>query len=109
MDNEEERVVDILVLYILTGSSSPQALSSHQRLPKMIGEESEAMFIHRVLYRDCLNFCQPLLCLERDAFIHPVNVMIAKQLLDKGCFVRATEIVLISLYIFIRGASYRDV
>ncbi|KAJ8424778.1 hypothetical protein Cgig2_008846 [Carnegiea gigantea] len=106
MDNEEERAVDTLVLYILTGSSSQQAPSSHQRLPKMIGGESEAMFIHRVLYCDRPNFCQPLLCLKRDAFIHPANVMIVKQLLDEGCFVRATEIIVITLYIFIRGASY---
>lgn len=109
MNDEDELPVDTLILYTLARNSSLQAPSSHQRLPRMIGGESGAPFIHQVLYGNRPNFCHQLLHLNRDAFVHPVNVMIEKQLLDEGCFLKVVEIVVISLYIFARGASYRDV
>jgi len=62
----------------------------------MIAGESGATFIHRVLYGNHPNFCHHLLRLKRDAFIHPVNVMIEKQLLDERCFLKVAEIVAIS-------------
>ncbi|KAJ8422707.1 hypothetical protein Cgig2_002691 [Carnegiea gigantea] len=49
MDDDEERVVNTLLLYALGQSSSHQAPSAQQRLPKMIGGESGAKFIHLVI------------------------------------------------------------
>ncbi|KAJ8446922.1 hypothetical protein Cgig2_013223 [Carnegiea gigantea] len=98
LDDDGECVVDTLLLYTLAGSSSKQATSPQQRLPKMI-----------VLYGNLLDFYRQLLHLKQDAFIHLVNIMIEKQLLDEGHFVKAAKIVAITLYIFTRGASYRDV
>lgn len=63
MDDEEEHVVGTLILYIIAGSGSQQAPTSHQGLLRMIGGESGATFIHRVLYGNCPNFCHQLLCL----------------------------------------------
>ena len=56
-----------------------------------------------------VDFCRQLLRLDRDAFIHLVNVIIDSRAIDEGCFIKKTEIVALSLYIFARGASYRDV
>ena len=55
------------------------------------------------------DFCRQLLRLDRDAFIHLVNVIIETCAIDEGRFIKVAEIVALSLYIFARGASYRDV
>ncbi|KAJ8421346.1 hypothetical protein Cgig2_027954 [Carnegiea gigantea] len=109
MGDDEDRVVDTLILYTLTRSSSQQRTASHSGLPRMIGEESGGTFIHRVLNGCQTDFCRQLLRLDQDAFIHLVNVIIEKRLIDEGRFIKTAEIVAISLYIFARGASYRDV
>ncbi|KAJ8431350.1 hypothetical protein Cgig2_002073 [Carnegiea gigantea] len=109
MHDEEEHSIDTLILHTLTGSSSQHAPSSQLRLPRMIGRESGARFIHRVLYGNRLDFYHQLLRLDRDAFIHLVNLMIEKQLLDEGHYLKVAEIVAIGLYILTREASYCDV
>ncbi|KAJ8424846.1 hypothetical protein Cgig2_009134 [Carnegiea gigantea] len=109
MDKEEDCVVDTLILHTLVQSCSQQRTASHPRLPRTIGEESGGAFIHRVLNSTREDFCQQLLRLERDAFIHLVNVIIESRAIDEGCFIKIAEIVALSLYIFARGASYHDV
>ncbi|KAJ8434569.1 LOW QUALITY PROTEIN: hypothetical protein Cgig2_014400 [Carnegiea gigantea] len=109
MDDDEDRAVDTLILYTLTGSSSQQRTALHPRLPRIIGDESGRTFIHRVLNGYRAYVCRQLLRLDRDAFIHLVNVIIEKCLIDEGRFIKVVEIVATSLYIFTRGASYRYV
>ena len=75
----------------------------------MIGEESGGAFIYQVLNSTREDFCRQLLRLDRDAFIHLVNVIIERRATDEGRFIKIAEIVAVSLYIFARGASYRDV
>jgi len=75
----------------------------------MIGEESGGAFIHRVLNSTREDFCRQLLRLDRDTFIHLVNVIVESRAIDEGRFIKIAEIVAVSLYIFARGASYRDV
>ncbi|KAJ8432992.1 hypothetical protein Cgig2_029442 [Carnegiea gigantea] len=89
MDEEEDCVVDTLILHTLVRSCSQQRTASYLRLPRMIGEESGGAFIHRVLNSTREDFC--------------------RRAIDERRFIKIAEIVALSLYIFARGASYRDV
>ena len=109
MDKEEDCVVDTLVLHTLVRSCSPRRRASPPRLPRIIGGESGGPFIHRVLNSTREEFCRRLLRLDQDAFIHLVNVIVERRAINEGRFIKVAEIVAQSLYIFARGASYRDV
>ena len=108
MDEEKDCVVDTLILHTLVRSCSQQRIASHPRVRRMIGEESGGAFIHRVLNSTREYFCRQLLRLDRDTFIHLVNVIVESRAIDEGRFIKIAEIVALSLYIFARGASYRD-
>lgn len=88
MDEEEDCDVDTLVLHTLVRSCSPQRTSSPPRLPRMIGGESGGSFIHRVLNSTRTDFCRQLLRLDRDAFIHLVNIIVERRAIDKGRFIK---------------------
>ncbi|KAJ8432029.1 hypothetical protein Cgig2_026732 [Carnegiea gigantea] len=109
MDEEEDCVVDTLILHMLIRSCSQQRTASHPRLPRMIGVESGGSFIHQVLNSTWADICRQLLQLDRDAFINLVNVIIERRAIDEGRFIKIAEIVALSLHIFTRCASYRDV
>ncbi|KAJ8445632.1 hypothetical protein Cgig2_018573 [Carnegiea gigantea] len=97
MDEEEDHVIDTIVVYTL-----------EQRLPKTIGRESVANYIHRLLYRNRPDLYREVLCLDRDVFIHLVSMFMERGLLKEGHFVKAAEIVAITLFILARGAGYRE-
>ena len=47
--------------------------------------------------------------IQRDVFIALVNIFIERNYLQEGRFIKAAEILAMSLFIFARGASYREV
>ena len=47
--------------------------------------------------------------LERNAFIHLVNILLERESLDEGCFLKVVQIIATTLFILARGTSYRDV
>jgi len=56
-----------------------------------------------------LDLCLKALRLERDVFVQLVNIFIERDYLKEGCFLKAVEIVVISLFILARGANYWEV
>ncbi|KAJ8434074.1 hypothetical protein Cgig2_007589 [Carnegiea gigantea] len=91
IDEEEDCVVDTLILYTLIRSCSQECTASHPRLPRMIGGESGGAFIHRVLNSTQEDFYRQLLRLDRDAFIHLLNVIIERRSIDEGRFIKIVE------------------
>jgi len=49
-----------------------------------------------------------VLRLERDVFVNLVNIFIERDYLTECCFLKAFEIVAMSLFILARGASYQE-
>ena len=76
-------------------------------MPRAIGGESGAKYIHRLLNGNRPDLCRKVLRLDKDVFTHLVNIFIERRLLKYGRFIKAAEIVVITLFILARG-SYRE-
>uniref|UniRef100_A0A803LSC2 DUF8040 domain-containing protein n=1 Tax=Chenopodium quinoa TaxID=63459 RepID=A0A803LSC2_CHEQI len=77
------------------------------RQPKRERGESGAQYIHRLL-TETPTACQIQLRLDRTMFVRLVNLMIDRDLLYDGKYVKVVEQVGICLYILAKGLSYRD-
>ena len=73
-----------------------------------LGGGSGSQYIHRWLFGNRPDMCRKVLRLERDAFISLVKIFIVRNYLQEGRFIRTAEILAMSLFIFARGASYRE-
>ncbi|XP_021737775.1 uncharacterized protein LOC110704293 [Chenopodium quinoa] len=103
MDNELlQKCILFLVLYELS-----RLLTPIHRLPLRIGGESGSAYITRLLTVHPGLFKEQLR-LERDMFVRLVQLMIEKNLLSDGRFVKVAEQVGIGLFILARGASQRQ-
>ncbi|KAJ8421846.1 hypothetical protein Cgig2_021711 [Carnegiea gigantea] len=79
-----------------------------EKLPRAIGGESGTNYIHRLLYGNRPNLCHKVLRLDRHIFIHLISMFMERGVLIEGPFIKAAEIVAITLFILARGASYRE-
>lgn len=77
------------------------------RQPRRERGESGAEFIHRLL-TETPTECQIQLRLDRHMFVQLVELMIERDLLHDGKYVKVAEQVGICLYILAKGLSYRD-
>ncbi|KAJ8438086.1 hypothetical protein Cgig2_025491 [Carnegiea gigantea] len=94
---EEHHAINTIVDYTL-----------QHRLLRAIGGESGANYIHRLLSGNHPNLYRKVLRIEKDVFTHLVSIFMERGLLKDGRFVTAAEIVAITLFILVRGASYRE-
>ncbi|KAJ8436074.1 hypothetical protein Cgig2_000370 [Carnegiea gigantea] len=91
-DKEEDHAIDTIVGYTLERYHVERPRSTlKERLPRAI------------------DLCCKVLCLEKDVFTHLVSILMERSLWKEGCFVKAAEIVAITLFILARGASYQEV
>jgi len=109
MDEMEDQAVDtvigdILDRYVADGCRS----TLKERMPRAIGAESGAQYIHRLLTGNRPDLCRKVLWLEKDDFTHLVSIFMERGLLEEGRFVRAAEIVAMTLFRLARGASYQE-
>ncbi|KAJ8420505.1 LOW QUALITY PROTEIN: hypothetical protein Cgig2_015269 [Carnegiea gigantea] len=106
MDAVEGHAIDIILAYTLQRNHVDQSQPAFkERLLKAIGGESG---IHRLLNRNRPDLCRKLLRLDKDVFTHLVNILLERHLLKEGRFIKAAEIVVISLFVLARRASYRE-
>ncbi|KAJ8431069.1 hypothetical protein Cgig2_017065 [Carnegiea gigantea] len=109
MDEVEDQAIDTIISYTLERYLVDRPRSTFkERMPRAIGGESGAQYIHRLLSRNRPDLCRKVLRLEKEAFTHPVSTFIERGLLEEGHFVKTAEIVAMTLFILARGASYRD-
>lgn len=112
MDEIIRRATIIIAVEELRRSLQPiqqfDPLISSTRSKRRERGESGAEYIHRLL-NDNPNKCREQLRLDRDMFVNLVNLMIARNLLVDGKFIKVDEQLGICLYIMAKGASYRDV
>ncbi|KAJ8438634.1 LOW QUALITY PROTEIN: hypothetical protein Cgig2_016380 [Carnegiea gigantea] len=109
MDEVEDQAVDTIIGYILERYLANRPRSTFkERMPRAIGGESGAQYIHRLLSGNHPNLCRKVLRLEKDAFTHLVSIFMERGLLEEGHFVRAADIVAMTLFRLARGASYRE-
>ncbi|KAJ8441407.1 LOW QUALITY PROTEIN: hypothetical protein Cgig2_002366 [Carnegiea gigantea] len=104
-----KNVINTLLLYTLQHGSSQAPPSPHERLSKMIGDESGTNFNHRVLQISNIECCVVIVmtfianfCTLNEMLLF-ISIMIERELLYE------VEIVATTLFIFIRGVCYRDV
>ncbi|XP_021720019.1 uncharacterized protein LOC110687706 [Chenopodium quinoa] len=103
MDNELlHKCILFLLLYELL-----RLLTLIHHLPLRIGGESGSAYITRLLTVHPGLFKEQLR-LDRDMFVQLVQLMIEKNLLSDGRFVKVVEQVGIGLFILARGASQRQ-
>jgi len=107
MDDVEDAAVDTLVIYTLSRCCVSRSRSPVARLPRAIWGGSGSQYIYRLLFGNRPDLCKKILHLERDAFISLVKIFKVRDYLKEGWFLRAAEILAMSLFIFARGASYR--
>ncbi|KAL6558591.1 hypothetical protein OROMI_018941 [Orobanche minor] len=81
--------------------------STPTRRSLRIGGESGAEYIHRLLNAHPDLFKEQLR-LHRGMFIKLVDLMVARNLLSDGRFIKVAEQVGICIFILAKGASYRD-
>jgi len=109
MDEVEEQAVDTVIGYILERYVADGRRSMFkERMPRAIGRESGARYVHRLLTGNRPDLRRTVLRLEKDDFTHLVSIFMGRGLLEEGRFVRAAEIVAMTLFRLARGASYRE-
>ncbi|KAJ8435033.1 hypothetical protein Cgig2_027242 [Carnegiea gigantea] len=109
-DEVEDQAIDTAIGYTLERYLADRPRSTFkERMPRAIGGESGAQYIHRLLSGNRPDLCRKVLRLEKDAFTHLVSVFIERGSLEKGHFVKAAEIVAMTLSRLARGASYWEV
>ncbi|KAJ8432499.1 hypothetical protein Cgig2_003576 [Carnegiea gigantea] len=74
-------------------------------LPRATDGESGAKNIHRLLNGNRPDLCHKVRHLDEDVFTHLVNIFIEKCLLKESHFIKAAEIVAITLFVLARGVS----
>ncbi|KAJ8436744.1 hypothetical protein Cgig2_009718 [Carnegiea gigantea] len=109
MDEEEDRAIDTIIGYNLQRYHLDWPRSTlKERFLRAIGEESGANYIHILLSGNRLDLCREVVRPEKDVFTHLVSILMEMGLLKEGRFVKAAEIVAITLFILARGANYRE-
>ncbi|KAL2925035.1 1 6-dihydroxycyclohexa-2 4-diene-1-carboxylate dehydrogenase [Bienertia sinuspersici] len=81
--------------------------SPSTRQPNRELGESGVEYIHRLLTENPMS-CKEQLRLDRDQFTQLVDLMIARNLLEDGKYLKVSEQVGIALFILAKGSSYRD-
>ncbi|KAJ8434238.1 hypothetical protein Cgig2_031902 [Carnegiea gigantea] len=108
IDEVEDQAVDTVIGYILERYLANRPHSTFkERMPRAIGGESGAQYIHRLLSGNRPDLCRKVLRLEKDAFTYLVSIFMERGLLEEGHFVRAVEIVAMTFRLA-RGASYQE-
>ncbi|KAJ8430906.1 hypothetical protein Cgig2_008409 [Carnegiea gigantea] len=104
MDAVEDHAIDTIITYTLQRNHP----TFKERLPRTIGGESGAKYIHRLLNGNLPDLCHKVLRLDKDVFTHLVNIFIERNLLKEARSIKAAEIVAITLFVLARGASYQE-
>ncbi|KAJ8442943.1 hypothetical protein Cgig2_019516 [Carnegiea gigantea] len=109
MDAVEDHAIDTIIAYTQQRNhvDRPQP-TIKERLPRAIGGESGAKYIHRLLNGNRPDLYRKVLHLDKDVFTHLVNIFIERRLLKEGLFIKVAEIVAITLFVLVRGASYGE-
>ncbi|XP_074313991.1 uncharacterized protein LOC141649195 [Silene latifolia] len=92
---------------LVPSDASIQRTSSSRR-PRRERGESGAEYIHRLLNENATS-CFEQLRLDRVMFLQLVDLMIERNLLVDGKYIKVDEQIGICLYILAKGSSYRDV
>ncbi|KAJ8423138.1 hypothetical protein Cgig2_016491 [Carnegiea gigantea] len=109
MDEVEDQAIDTVIGYALERYLADRPRSTFkERMPTAIGGGNGAQYIHRLLSRNHPNLHRKVLRLEKDTFTHLVSIFIERGLLEEGRFVKAAEIVAMTLFRLARGASYQE-
>ncbi|KAL2899928.1 putative nuclease HARBI1 [Bienertia sinuspersici] len=112
MDDNVRRASIIIALEEMRRSiedpviNSPEPQTS-KRQPRREQGESGAEYIHRLLTENPMT-CKEQLRLNRDMFVALANLMVERNLLSDGRYVKVYEQLGICLFILAKGDSYRD-
>ena len=110
MDEVEDQAIDTVIGYTRERYLQDRPrFTFKERLPRAVGGESGAQYVHRLLSGNRPDLCRKVLRLENDAFIHLVRLFMERGLLQEGRFLKAAEIVAMTLFRLARGASYREI
>ncbi|KAJ8449588.1 hypothetical protein Cgig2_005610 [Carnegiea gigantea] len=82
MDAVEDHAIDTILTYTLQRNhvDQPQPMFK-ERLPRAIGGESGAKYIHRLLNGNRPDLCRKVIRLDKDVFTHLVNIFMERRLL----------------------------
>ncbi|KAJ8444375.1 hypothetical protein Cgig2_026579 [Carnegiea gigantea] len=99
MDAVEDHAIDTILADTLRRNHP----TYKERLSRVIDGESGVKYIHRLLNGNRPDLRRKVLRLDKDVFTHLVNIFIERRLLKDGRFIKAAEIVAITLLFWQEG------